>query len=157
MPPDSKKTPKTESFSEVTAAILGATGWRHGELARRFGISGKSLTRYQNGRPPPRARCRDMVRLIDGIDPALHVRLARSLDVDPAIVPAPSAPRPSVDPASMKDAVAMAIYAAADDLDLTPAKTRAVVRMFLGHMVELGIDAATARAALPVEGRRGGS
>ena len=56
-----------------------------------------------------------------------------------------------VEPGRAKEVVTTAVFTVADDLDLTPKKARAVVRMFLQTMVEHGLDAATARAALPVE------
>jgi hypothetical protein len=154
---DRKKSVAREPLGTVVAAIIEATGWRRGELARRLGVSVKSLGRYGSGPMPPAVRARDMVRSLEGIDPALQLRLAQALDVDMSSVPGFAATKPSLDPTAVKGLVTMAIYAAADDLDLTPAKTRAVVRMFLGRMVELGLDAATVRAALLVEGRRNGA
>jgi hypothetical protein len=146
MATDRRSIAPKDSFHDLVIALQLSTRWSHAETARRLGVSGKTLTRYMTTRVPKGARRRDMVRALDGVDPALQARLAALLEVEHTPVMAKSAARPGT-----ADAVTMAIYKAAEEHDLTPAKARAVVRAFLNMMVEHGVDASTARAALPVK------
>ena len=141
-------TAAKETLNEVGGAILAETGWRHNALANLLGVSGKSLRRYMNGHPPPAGRARDMVRSLATVQPALAARMAASLGVDAGLVPTVS-----LTPTLADAVVAMTVYKVADELDLAPRTTRDAVRMFLDAMVEHGLDARTARAALPAKPR----
>ena len=147
-----------DSFSNVLRHVRSATQWTQRELARRLGISTKTLGRYENdGVMPPAARRHGIVHALRGINPALLARVARSLDVaDDFVEGLPQAPR-VVDAGVVRGVVERAVLEAAERVDAGPGRTRAALQTFLARLAEAGIDRDAAHRVLAGAVTEGGA
>jgi len=125
-----------------------------GALAAHLGVSRKTYERYLFGRGnPPPARRLAIVRALAGyLDAAHFERFATALDVPRHHWP-PGAATAAVTVAAPGGAAVegpldLALFAAAEAHGVHPALARQVVLDVLAKVVELGVDAGTARAAV---------
>jgi hypothetical protein len=128
----------------------------HEDMAAHLGVSRKSLTRYTHGQgnPPPGRRVA-MLRALEGrIDTPLFERIGAALEVPREQWRAPVAAAPS---ATFEPALDLALFAAAEAHGVTPLQARRVALDVLASVAAVGIDAATAHAAITaVAAKRGG-
>jgi hypothetical protein len=121
----------------------------HGALAAKVGVSRKTLERYLAvSRPPPRARCVDMLHSLAGsVDGALIADLGTAFEVPPeqwpALVRTSATAR-----ASLESEVHLAVLDAAETYDVRPAAARHFVHDVLGRLLQIEVDTKSAHAAL---------
>jgi hypothetical protein len=143
-----------ERLAEVLHAIQVTLGWKSNELARRMGVTPRTLVRWVHHRDMPApARRVAMVAASRDLPADLVQRLALSLEVDPRVggvaLPTASAPAPDGARATLDAAV----YAAADQLEVRAGDLRKALAPVLSAMEALGVDARTAREILDARRR----
>jgi transcriptional regulator with XRE-family HTH domain len=150
--------PLVDSFSAVLRDVCSSTRWTQRELARRLGISAKTVGRYVNdGMMPPASRRHGIVHALRGINPALLARVARSLDVaDDFVQGLPQAPRVP-DASAVRSVVERAVLEAAERVDAGPGRTRTALQTFLARLAQAGIDRDEAHRALAAGVTEGGA
>jgi transcriptional regulator with XRE-family HTH domain len=121
-------------------------GLTQAQLGMRVGLRGRAVYRWERGASVPSRRSRRaLVTVLNALNPAAASMLAEALAVDgrsaaAAPVPVPIAPPPI----SEKQATELAVFAMADELDLSARRVRGSLARLLRRMREtnLTLDAA---------------
>lgn len=116
--------------STLAQAVFSARrscGLTQQDLGRRLGLRGRAIYRWENDLSLPNAHHRRaLVTAIQAVNPVLAAQLASALAQrgQPPLLP------PGPPPAAAREVLERAVFAAADELDLSPRRTRgALVRL----------------------------
>lgn len=125
--------------------IRGHLGLTQADLARKMGVAMRTVSRWEVGTSEmPATALPQALALLRAHNPDLADRIGIGAGL-PSVVAQEEARREALD---------HAVYVAADALDISPRRARAVLATFLTHLVAAGITPADARARL-VERARG--
>ncbi len=134
-----------------------ALGLNQGQLAQRLEVTQRTLSRWEHDVAPPSHRSRvAIVAAVASAPEPMLTALAAALGVT-----APPSSRVTVaavltpDPAARRAALDDALYANADELDVSPRRLRAALADLLREAEVLGLTLAEARAALRSKERGG--
>ena len=136
-------------FGKLLTALNVELAITQVELARRIGVSSRTVARWKRGRwfPPPAQRLAILHGLRDVARPRVEA-MAASLGVPAGSIPvAVRAPR-DVDARAAKLALDAAMFAACARLDVSAREVRDAFLPLLARVAELGLDAGEAHALL---------
>ena len=145
----STKVP-SPSFSKLLFQAQAALRLNGREFSELLGISTKTLNRYHGRELPPPAKRADFLRRLRNLDRPMLAAIATSLSLEPHDIPAPLSASPQADLEAAKRTVDLALLAAAEAADLSPVVVRKTATTVLRRIVDAGIDARAALAALSV-------
>jgi transcriptional regulator with XRE-family HTH domain len=135
-------------FHTALLRIMAATKWTQVELARRFGVSTKTVSRWVLGKAFPVARVRHgLVYALGDLEAGLLTVFANSIGL-PSEVAARVAKPTAVNPVAARATIEAAITEAADQLNAPPGRTRRALFTFVQRLAEAGIDRVAARDLL---------
>jgi transcriptional regulator with XRE-family HTH domain len=146
----------TLSLGKAIFEARRTTRLTQAELASRLGLRVQTVSRWESGRVvPTRRNCSALVRAISEVDAEAGAELARVVN-GPSVAELPERPRPSeISRLDAGDAVERAIFAMADELDLSPRRVRAGVLQLLRRLAAAGISLEMARRALEARSAEG--
>jgi hypothetical protein len=145
-----------EAVASALLAVRSALGTRRA-LAERIGVSGKTLERYTGSgkaAPAPAKRPAILRALAGSIDDALLTRLAMAMEVPPSEWPhaatatALTQVTPNGPASPLETSLELAVYMAAERLDVPAARARQLVVDVLLHLTQINVEARSAHAAL---------
>jgi hypothetical protein len=141
------KPGSVDSFREVLADVLAATGWRLNVLADRFKVSTKTIGRYYHGKAiPPVGRRHGIVYALSDIDPVLLDRVIGTLGVTGDFTN--GMPRAPLPPELARTTLESALGELVERLDTGAQKTRVAITRFVARLDDAHLDVATVRALL---------
>lgn len=122
------------------------------DLGRQLGLRGRAVHRWERGTSVPRRTLRSaLIRVIQARSQPAAAALAAAFDNHIArtkgwLPPAPALPAPTKpsDPVALQ----LAIFAAADELDLAPGRLRAAMARLFVRVADAGYSLEAARRAL---------
>jgi transcriptional regulator with XRE-family HTH domain len=126
------------------------------QLGMRLGLKGRAVYRWERGvSAPTRRHQRALLTAVQAIDPSLAAKLQAELVSSarqaqglgpPAPAPPPPVPAKPTGPVALE----LAVFAAADELDLTPRRLRAALVKLCARLMEGGFSLESAQRQLEV-------